>query len=155
METIVTSTSDQVEIRNMWCDELLSGRYERGNGYLCRQDLSKARPHPLLWCAGGVLVQLADDAGITEPGYWSGVKGLISYRVWNGQNGILPSAVADWAGMARNPGFKVSMAMRKTIRMPKEWINASAQQKLVPLTVLNDQTIMPWGTIVELIATLP
>jgi hypothetical protein len=76
------------EVRDEWVRRLRSGEYTQGLLTLYRSSLNE-------YCCLGVLCEVAREAGVVE-------RSVDGYRVdalgaW--YNGVLPPAVAEWAGL--------------------------------------------------------
>jgi hypothetical protein len=82
----------------LWTAALRSGKYAQGVGHLAHLD----EDGKVYYCCLGVACEVAIDNGLDLP-----VKTLYSdgmpIRGYNEQTSILPDAVADWYGFAKDP----------------------------------------------------
>jgi hypothetical protein len=79
----------KADIKSRWTAELRSGRFVQGTGALKTEDDT--------YCCLGVLCQLAIEDGVdirvTEP------KGAVPHYEYDGEGGLLPESVYEWAGL--------------------------------------------------------
>jgi hypothetical protein len=86
------------EIKKLWIEALLSGNYEQGQGFLCRN----AGNGSTEWCCLGVLTDLAIKNGVDidcetsnyDPDAYS----------FDSESGMLPLSVMEWAGLETGNG---------------------------------------------------
>lgn len=77
----------RAEIKIIWLNKLRSGELTQGQGQLKTFDGE--------YCCLGVLCEAAVEAGIISPAVWDDD----SYD-YNGESGVLPSSVMNWAGLS-------------------------------------------------------
>lgn len=90
------------KIADMWVQALRSGGYKQGRAALCRvyADGSKA------YCCLGVLCDLYQKNQTKNKKKKLSVKAEVtgSFIIFNGNGGVLPNAVKNWAGMSSFDG---------------------------------------------------
>src|SRR4051812_31008059 len=94
----VTPTTMAPGVKEKWAQALESGEYKRGYKYLCRRlKLKGYGAYEEVFDPEGVLCQLAENAKAVAPGLWTGTDTRV--KSWDGERGVLPWSVRDWAGM--------------------------------------------------------
>lgn len=81
-----------------WISAMLSGAYERGVGWLAQRVNNVVKHCPL-----GVLTDLAEKAGVIQPGIWRKSGSGHEYKSWptgdiGFADGMLPVEVRAWSG---------------------------------------------------------
>lgn len=110
------------EIKTLWTTALRSGDYKQGAGVLrTREDT---------FCCLGVLCELASAAGVIPPvvAITDDSNNSLGYR-YEGETGVLPEAVQEWAGLRDSEGTYESSDEEMTERYGNAWTEADYYRK--------------------------
>lgn len=88
----------KLEIAKLWAEALLSGKYKQGTGYLCQKDNNTGKESH---CCLGVLCEVAPD---TSKNFLHGNAAAMFGDGEDANEGVLPDAVQEWAGMKSGGG---------------------------------------------------
>jgi hypothetical protein len=86
------------DIADLWAEELRSGKYTQGTGFLCTEKENDTPKH----CCLGVLCELAIKQGLPVAIQKDG-EVLITVS-FDGEAITLPDSVVDWAGLKSSGG---------------------------------------------------
>jgi hypothetical protein len=139
--TITWPSMTPKEVRELWAEKLRSDEFIQGSRYLC-----VAVDGMVCHCVNGVLMELAEEAGIQPEGVFRGLDPDWRLRLWPhgtqySEYGLLTPVVARWAGISINPGVHMTIVERDEWRIPDSAFNKSDK---VALAYLNDKVRMPF-----------
>ncbi len=89
------------EIGQQWVDDLRSGKYNQGIGYLCQLHNNSND-----YCCLGVLAEQALKSGIVDDKRCDDVDYDVDVKAFNGCQSTLPAAIIKWADI--NPIVLIS-----------------------------------------------
>lgn len=84
------------EVKKLWVDALRSGKYKQGQNALATYDLDT---EGYAYCCLGVLCEVAREQGVDVEVLEFGTEDDELYLMYHRQHEILPSHIADWAGL--------------------------------------------------------
>jgi hypothetical protein len=87
------------DVRDEWVRRLRSGDYVQGTG-----SLRRVRDDVVHYCCLGVLCEVAREAGVVELNDELGGYRSVESPGEGTYNGVLPPAVARWAGLVNDDG---------------------------------------------------
>lgn len=123
------------DIRDAWASVMRDVRVNLGRQFLCRRFQRVSLFDPL-----GMLCVLGVDAGVIEDGHWIGDDQTLMYKVYAGEQGILPREIVKWAGLrSQNPSLMLSAGQRNRFQLPERYsAHGNWKPRPVPLAAISD-----------------
>lgn len=148
----MTSSKPMVPwIRDLWanaiCDE---NGFQLGRQFLCHMYAKNVLHDPL-----GILCELAVRNSIIPEGHWAGDEGIIYFKRYAGEQGVLPKEVVEWANLSSQvPTVRLNLRQRRELDLPKRYRFPGEQLRPIALSAVNDYGEPTRENLAELIMRL-